>query len=162
MASKSSLSNSEAEAKSKDVQPSLCNEKTSSYSTTTIARETKARNMLGISSEHRLRNENLPFDIDVWYPALAEFTFPTIFLPLQRSEAQAILNFYQTHQMARKGRLTMADVSTLERLEDTLDELIKTHFGHTGAFLRLCGRSPKDGDALDRTGLVNSPPTPSL
>jgi hypothetical protein len=31
----------------------------------TEASQKKARNLLNISSEHRLRSENLPFDIDV-------------------------------------------------------------------------------------------------
>ena len=28
---------------------------------------------LNINSEHRLRSENLSFDIDVWYPILSDF-----------------------------------------------------------------------------------------
>lgn len=39
---------------------------------------------LAIYSEHKLRAENLPFDIDVWYPALEKFTFRTEFIPLRR------------------------------------------------------------------------------
>jgi hypothetical protein len=27
---------------------------------------------IGFDSEHLLRSENLPFDIDVWYPALKQ------------------------------------------------------------------------------------------
>ena len=37
----------------------------------------EAADMLAISSEHRLRSENLAFDFDVWYPPLAQFTFPS-------------------------------------------------------------------------------------
>jgi hypothetical protein len=44
----------------------------------------------------RLRSENLPYDIDVWYPSLASVTFRTEFLPLTRSEARAIVRYYHT------------------------------------------------------------------
>lgn len=40
-----------------------------------------------------LRSENLAFDIDVWYPPLAEhYTFGSVFIPLTRAEAQAVLS----------------------------------------------------------------------
>ena len=45
-------------------------------------------------SEHRLRSENLPFDIDVWYRPLARFTFPSLFIPLTRRAASAIVRNY--------------------------------------------------------------------
>lgn len=42
--------------------------------------EASAKDLLTISSEHRLRSENLPFDIDVWYvfsqPPLTHFLSP--------------------------------------------------------------------------------------
>ena len=47
--------------------------------------------MLMISSEHLLRSQNLPFDIDVWYRPLKQFTFPSIFIPLNRQEAIALV-----------------------------------------------------------------------
>ena len=59
-------------------------------------------NMLGISSEHRLRSENLAFDIDVWYPPLAEHTFHTEFLPLRRAEAAAIIGYHDVTWRAKR------------------------------------------------------------
>jgi gamma-glutamylcyclotransferase (GGCT)/AIG2-like uncharacterized protein YtfP len=106
---------------------------------------------LSISSEHRLRAENLPFDIDVWYPRLEAFTFRSVFEPLTRSEARAIVNYYRTrHRLARDTDLSAADVEQLDQLEDRLDHSIRRSFGQSGAFLRLCGRSPKDAEPLDR------------
>ncbi len=31
---------------------------------------------------------------DVWYPKLAAFTFPSVFLPLKRAEADALVRFH--------------------------------------------------------------------
>jgi hypothetical protein len=65
-------------------------------------------------SEHKLRAENLPFDIDVWYPMLKDHTFPSVFLPLTRSEGKAIIYFYQTrNQLKRERDLHENDVCIL-------------------------------------------------
>lgn len=108
--------------------------------------------MLSINSEHKIRSENLPFDIDVWYPSIAQFTFPTVFVPLTRLEAQAILNFQHTRFNARP-RLTAGDIEQLQQLESRLNATIKQRFPE-GAFLRLCGRSPKDGDPVNREAVL--------
>jgi hypothetical protein len=55
----------------------------------------KRRSMLMIRSEHRLRQENLAFDIDVWYPIVADLTPRTRFVPLRRIEAAAIVAHYK-------------------------------------------------------------------
>ena len=114
--------------------------------------ETKA--MLGINSEHRLRSENLAFDIDVWYPSLAAFTFATRFLPLSRTEAEAILHYQNARfNQRRNAGFCREDVLVLHALEARLDAAIRSPsspFAARGAFMRLCGRSPKDGEPLDR------------
>lgn len=108
------------------------------------------RGALSISgSEHRLRSENLAFDIDVWYPALSEHTFPTSFLPLTLDEARAILAYNDVSWRAARVALTRDEVATLERLERRIDAKLHDSFGERGAFLRLCGRSPKDGEPTD-------------
>ena len=109
------------------------------------------KGQLGIDSEHKLRSENLPFDIDVWYPLVEEFTFETRFIPLQSHQAQAIVNFYQTVHNGRR-LLTTEQVDLLQSLESELDSKIKQWFP-MGCFLRLCGRSPKDGEPLNRDQL---------
>lgn len=106
------------------------------------------RDLLEISSEHRLRSENLPFDIDVWYPSLERFTFPTKFVPLTRQEAIAIMNYQET-RFNKRPKLTQKDVKVLEALEARLDQAITKWFPG-GAFMRLCGRSPKDAEPLLR------------
>ena len=132
---------------------------------------------------HRLRSENLAFDIDVWYPPLAEYTFPSIFLPLQRQEAQALVAYYNVTRRhvsdPNHAILTLAHVHTLQALELRLDQVLqddpmfaavptekdgsdgtnhdknttaypnRTRSGGGGAFVRLCGRSPKDGEPTD-------------
>lgn len=108
---------------------------------------------LNVSGEHSLRSENLAFDIDVWYPLLSKHTFPTVFLPLRRSEAAAIVGFHDMSWRSVRSALTRAEVSVLDALECRLDAaLAKSHnFKTHGAFLRLCGRSPKDGEPTDPT-----------
>lgn len=103
--------------------------------------------MLEIGSEHRLRSENLPFDIDVWYPRIRQFTPRTVFLPLAREEAVALMNAYQ--QFCGRDHLRLCDVDTLSKLEQRITEAIDDNFTATGAFLRLCGRSAKDAEPGD-------------
>lgn len=55
--------------------------------------------------------------------------------------------YYERRFLERKV-FTQYDVQVLNKLESDLDELITTHFPN-GAFLRLCGRSPKDAEPLD-------------
>lgn len=44
------------------------------------------------------------------------------------------------------------EISSLQNLEKAVDALFAEHFPrHKGAFVRLCGRSPKDGEPLDRS-----------
>jgi len=112
--------------------------------------------MLSISSEHRLRAENLAFDIDVWLPRLRAFTFESEFIPLTRSEARAIINYYRTRNNLRRDmNLTTDDVGVLRALEARIDLVLRAHFPAEsgGAFLRLCGRSPKDAEPLDRAAV---------
>lgn len=104
---------------------------------------------LGFDSEHKLRSENLPFDIDVWYPRLKQFTFPTYFLPLARREARAIVRYYRT-RFLNDSILTTTDREVLRTLECKLDVLVKEHFAENGCFMRLCGRSAKDAEPYDR------------
>jgi hypothetical protein len=100
-----------------------------------------------------MRSQNLPFDIDVWYPRLGkQWTFETSFVPLTRREAAALLGYYETRFLHRP-MLTKEDVCVLECLEKRLDDAIRTDFGSDGAFMRLCGRSPKDGEPLCREKL---------
>jgi hypothetical protein len=100
-----------------------------------------------------MRSQNLPFDIDVWYPLLGkELMFETAFVPLMRSEATALLGYYETRFMHRPI-LTKENVHVLQRLEERLNAVIKSNFGNSGAFMRLCGRSPKDGEPLRREEL---------
>jgi hypothetical protein len=73
---------------------------------------------------------------------LAKFTFETEFLPLTRPEAIAILSYQETRFSGRKT-LKGEHVTLLRSLERRIDAVVKQHFPD-GAFLRLCGRSPKE------------------
>lgn len=104
---------------------------------------------LSFNSEHLLRSENLPFDIDNWYPQLKQCTFETVFLPLSRGEGRALIRAYRFRFLS-SGFVGIEDAEALRRLEDRIDDAICDHFAATGCFMRLCGRSAKDGDPLDR------------
>ena len=62
---------------------------------------------LQFNSEHRLRAENLSWDIDVWYPIVERFTFKTFFLPLSKEEARAILAFHDVSWRNAKQELSV-------------------------------------------------------
>ncbi|PRP85353.1 hypothetical protein PROFUN_07061 [Planoprotostelium fungivorum] len=114
-----------------------------------MVNEAEAQSLLQIGSEHKLRSENLPFDTDVWYPSLSSVTFKTIFVPLTRPEARAIIAYQNLRYRGKQNQFYTDDVSVLESLEDRLDVAVKDAFPE-GAFIRLCGRSPKDGEPFDR------------
>jgi hypothetical protein len=110
-------------------------------------------NHLAFNSEHRLRTENLAFDIDVWYPKLEKFTFPTIFLPLTLKDSKAIVDYYNFIWRNIGNELTFETANSLLDLERYIDDNIKILFKNSNgntAFCRLCGRSPKDGEPWDR------------
>lgn len=114
---------------------------------------------LKISSEHRLRSENLAYDIDVWYPILKKFTFPSIFLPFRRREAIAIIHYYQTRYIHNSSLseciLTNYDIQILIEFENVIAQILSTNDSNcnfsNGSFMRLCGRSPKDSEPLNRS-----------
>ena len=108
---------------------------------------------LSFDSEHKLRSENLPFDIDVWYPKLEQFTFDTVFIPLSRAEARAIALAYRYNYIDRRSDSPLSATyrQTLRSLEVRIEERIKRHgFDQAGCFMRLCGRSAKDAEPRDR------------
>ena len=84
---------------------------------------------LDFDSEHKLRSENLMFDIDVWYPRLKKYTFRTTFIPLTRAEARAIVKCYRRRFVDPGGKfITAVDVHVLRNLETRLDLIIQRQF----------------------------------
>lgn len=105
---------------------------------------------LSFDSEHLLRSENLPFDIDAWYPALQRWTFRSVFLPLQRSEMRALIRGYRARFLHKPQALISSDdARVLTLLEQRIGSVIQRDF-NGNAFFRLCGRSAKDGEPHDR------------
>lgn len=102
--------------------------------------------MLAVLGEHKLRAQNLSFDIDVWYALVRDKTPETLFLPLSKAEAEAFVVHYRSWQgVGRKQgvhELSDAHFSCLLELESRLASLLQQLGGR--AFLRLCGRSAKD------------------
>lgn len=102
---------------------------------------------LNYNSNHRFRHENLPFDIDEWYPIFELITFKSYFLPLKKEQAEAIVAFYR-YYFYHQNEFQVSHTLILEDLEKKLDDIFKSNPNliQNGGFLRLCGRSPKDGD----------------
>ena len=81
-----------------------------------------------------------------------QFTFQSEFLPLLKSECHAIQAFYNVSYRHTRPHLTRKEITTLQNLEKAIDKLYQQHFTtKTGAFVRLCGRSPKDGEPLHKS-----------
>lgn len=96
-------------------------------------------------SEHHMRHEGLPFDLDEWYPLLEPITYKTFFLPLTLEEAESIIAYNKTFYLHRAA-FTSSHTEVLEKLERKIEAFFDTNTVlQKGAFLRLCGRSPKDG-----------------
>lgn len=102
---------------------------------------------LNYNSEHRFRHENLPFDIDEWYPLLEPITFKTYFLPLKLEQADAMIAYYRSFCLHR-NEFQSSHTLILEELEKQIDDIFISNptLKQNGGFLRFCGRSPKDGD----------------
>ena len=111
---------------------------------------------LKINGDHRFRHENTSFNIDVWYPLLEDLTFKSYFIPLERKEANAMYKYYNSRYLSR-GEITYKEVEILNNLENKIDTFIKNNenLSKNGAFIRLSGRSPKDGDGFDLKKLYN-------
>lgn len=99
-----------------------------------------------LSSNHRMRHECLPFDLDQWYPFMEPVTYKTYFLPLTLEEAEAIIAYNRTFYL-HKDSFTSTHTRILEEMESKIDKIFSTNptLQQKGSFLRLCGRSPKDG-----------------
>jgi len=93
----------------------------------------------------------------VWYPKVEQFTFRSTFLPLSLAEALAIQEFHNcTWRNARKDGLKVSELVILENLSNRITNEIKNKFNNKGVFMRLCGRSPKDGDPLNKNIAIDT------
>lgn len=93
--------------------------------------------MLGIGSEHLLRQQNLAFDMDCWGPGLVE---GLRFVPVRPWEARAAVAHYRAWMGIAGGTFDASHAATLEELERRISEALPGG----PVFARLCGRSPKD------------------
>ncbi|UJR17094.1 hypothetical protein I4U23_003991 [Adineta vaga] len=109
---------------------------------------TQKTNSSGESYDEQLlkRCRNIHFDVEFWYEILRNQTFPTEFISISSSLAQAFVNFYQTRFMS-KTSLTLNDIQLIQSIQHQLKEQIFN--SKTFQFIRLSARSPKDGKPLD-------------
>jgi hypothetical protein len=71
-------------------------------------------------------------DLDFWYSALEEFTFPTVFIPISPDEARALIRAYWSRKASRDGFQpkqhhveTAESVRLLEGLEHRISSALK-------------------------------------
>jgi gamma-glutamylcyclotransferase (GGCT)/AIG2-like uncharacterized protein YtfP len=115
-----------------------------------------------IGGEHRNRQENVAFDIDIWYPLLKDITMETKFLPLTMQEHFAVVRYYRMRFLQREAfgaYFSSADQFVLSnlvrKLEHVMESLSPPENPNTepAFFVRLCGRSPKDGEPLNQEAI---------
>lgn len=98
---------------------------------------TEAQNNLAAELNKNVRD----VDIEEWYDALKEHTYPTTFVEITLEEGRAFFNEIRQ----RKGRASVVEETNgelLKRLQSKLEEAMVA-FPH-GAFVKLSSRSPKD------------------
>ena len=81
---------------------------------------------------------------------MKQFTFKSEFLPLLKTECKAIQAFYNVAHRHTRPYLTRAEIISLKNLEKEIDGLLDRKFPKQSVFVRLCGRSPKDGEPLNK------------
>ena len=118
-------------------------------------------NGLKIHFKHAGRHEGVPFEIEQWYPIIKDFTFKTYFIPLEIEDAIAMSNFYEEKYLPNNkdsGKLTQEDITRIKNLENKIQNLIDSNpnLKSKGAFIRLSGRSPKDGEPYNMQKIKNN------
>jgi hypothetical protein len=109
--------------------------------------------------KHRGRHEGVPFEIEQWYPILKDYTFKTYFIPLEVEDAIAMRNFYNEKYLStNKGinKLNYEDITRLKALEYKIQNIFDSNpnLKSKGAFVRLSGRSPKEGEPYDANKVI--------
>ena len=112
---------------------------------------------LNIGFKHKGRHEGVPFEIEQWYPILKDYTFKTYFIPLEIEDAIAMSNFYEEKYLS-KNKLTQDDINRIKNLEIKIQKLIdlNPNLKSGGCFVRLSGRSPKDGEPYNMQKIKNN------
>ena len=116
---------------------------------------------LKIKFKHTGRHEGVPFEIEQWYPIIKDFTFKTYFIPLELEDGIAMSNYYEEKYLSgnkNANKLTYEDIIRLKNLEKKIQNLIDSipNLKSKGAFVRLSGRSPKDGEPYDPKKIIHN------
>ena len=116
---------------------------------------------LKIGFKHKGRHEGVPFEIEQWYPVLRDYTFKTYFIPLEIEDAIAMSNFYEEKYLSENknsNKLTFDDINRIKNLEIKIQKIIdlNPNLKTKGCFVRLSGRSPKDGEPYNMQKIKNN------
>eukprot|EP01097_Dermamoeba_algensis_P006620 TRINITY_DN4127_c0_g1_i1.p1 TRINITY_DN4127_c0_g1~~TRINITY_DN4127_c0_g1_i1.p1 ORF type:complete len:395 (+),score=78.24 TRINITY_DN4127_c0_g1_i1:45-1187(+) len=100
--------------------------------------------------------ESFYFDVDCWYEYLRDFTFASSFLPLSVEEVNAFVSYYHTRYNGR-NLLSKRDAELILSLQNRIDKQIEENsWRESGVFIRLSSRSPKDGQPLEVSALLQA------
>jgi hypothetical protein len=79
-----------------------------------------------------------------------------VFFPLKLEEAEAIRAFHDVSWRHLRPFLTEKEIQTLRNLEKDIEQCLiqNSTNGVCSFFLRLCGRSPKDGEPFNRNEIL--------
>ena len=116
---------------------------------------------LKVHFKHTGRHEGVPFEIEQWYPIIKDFTFKTYFIPLEVEDAIAMSNFYEEKYLPNNknvNKMTYGDINCLKNLENKIQNLFDSNpnLKLKGVFVRLSGRSPKDGEPYNMQKIISN------
>jgi hypothetical protein len=106
-----------------------------------------------VEQEKYLNQRLRDCDLESWYPALKNYTFPAEFVPVSVAEAKAIINRYWH---LKRGRIISdKDNGILHRLSQKLHDQIVNCFSDgvsfPSVFIKMSCRSPKDSAGRQTT-----------
>jgi len=105
-------------------------------------RQENCLNLKDEIEQEKSRNARLrAADIESWYDNIAQFTYPTCFIPLSIQEAQAIVQEYK-HLKANPNH-DWSENETLRAIQTNLDDQLAERQWDS-VFAKLSSRSPKD------------------
>jgi len=87
--------------------------------------------------------------VEQWYKTVIEepLTFKTEFINMTLAQGEAIMHYYEAHakRIPDKKKFTEGDALLLEKLGETMQQIINEKFLGKKIFVRMSTRSPKDG-----------------
>lgn len=95
------------------------------------------------TSLFNLKEYDQQFYIENWLPSVEQFSAKTIYLNLEKEEANVIVDHYN-HKFFDKNLLNAEKVAILKNLEKKIEEFLPNDLKESGFFFKFSFRSPTD------------------